>query len=254
MTTAPRLCVLLPEVTVQRARWSASSWCIGLPPGSDRGEVAFVPASELGAGLPDRVFEAVGEGDRRGGDDVRVRAHGGPFARAVGGFDRHPRPRASGRVRIEDPDLVVVEVDGVEDRVERTKRLAQRGVERVDRAVAVGGGVERLPVHLDLHGRLCPELLAMALLDETRVVDDPEWRSVARRLATNEELKGSLGTFEGEAFVLEALDEHGQLLRVDALEAMAQLRRADRGVGLPAQLGDHQSAPVADPGRGDVLV
>src|SRR3972149_2697577 len=161
MTTAPRLWVLLPEVTVQRARWSASSWCIGLPPGSDRGEVAFVPASELGAGLPDRVFEAIGECDRRGGDDVRIRAPGGPFARAVGGFDRPPRPRAGGRVRIEDPDLVVVQVDGVEDRVERTKRLAQRGVERVDRSVAVGGGMERLPVPLALHGQRRPGLRAL---------------------------------------------------------------------------------------------
>ena len=69
-------------------------------------------------------------------------------------------------------------MDVVEPRVERAERLAQGGVERVDRAVAVGRGVEDLAVDLDLDGRLGQQLAAVALLDEAGVVDDPERRDV----------------------------------------------------------------------------
>ena len=105
------------------------------------------------------------------------RAHRRPFERAVGRFDGHPRPGGRRRVAVEDPDLVVVQVDVVEQRVERPERLAERRVEGVDRAVAVGGGVEHLAVDLDLDGRLGEELAAGALLDEAGVVDDPERRA-----------------------------------------------------------------------------
>ena len=44
--------------------------------------------------------------------------------------------------------------------IERAERLAQGGVEGVDRAVAVGGGVQDLAVDLDLDGRLGEELAA----------------------------------------------------------------------------------------------
>ena len=98
------------------------------------------------------------EGLRGRRDDVRVAAHRRPFARPVGRVDDDARPRGGRRVAVEDPDLVVVQVDVVELRVERPERLAQRGVERVDRAVSVGGGVEDLAVDLDLDGRLGEEL------------------------------------------------------------------------------------------------
>ena len=71
-------------------RWSVG--CIGYLPVVDvaaagvtggRREVSLVAAAELRAGLPDRVFERVGEGRRRGRDDVRVAAHRRPFERPV---------------------------------------------------------------------------------------------------------------------------------------------------------------------------
>ena len=72
-------------------------------------------------------------------------------------------------------------MDLVDARVERAERLAQGRVEGVDRAVAVGRGVEDLAVDLDLDGRLGEQLAAVALLDEAGVVDDPERRRVVGR-------------------------------------------------------------------------
>src|SRR3990172_2614989 len=254
MTTAPRLLALLPDVTVQRARWSASCWGIVLPHGDDRGEVALVAPPELGPGLPDGVLEAVGEGRRGGRDDVRVRAHRGPFACAVRGLDRHPRPGAGGGVGIEDPDLVVVEVDGVEDRVERAERLPEGGIQRVHRAVAIGRRVEDLAVNLDLDGGLGPEVAGIALLDEAGVVEDPEGRRITSLVAPDEELEARLRALELQALVLEPVDERRELLRVDAIEVRAELASPDRRVGLAAELGYDQPPLIAHDSRIDVLV
>ena len=65
-------------------------------------------------------------------------------------------------------------MDRVDVRVERPQRLAERRVEGVDGAVAVGGGVEDLAVDLDLDGGLGEQLAALALLDQAGVVEDPE--------------------------------------------------------------------------------
>ena len=109
------------------------------------------------------------------------------------------RVRAAGRrPAVEDAHLVVDEVDAVEQRVERAERLAQRGVERVDRAVAVGGRVQDLAVDLDLDRRLGQQLPPVALLDEAGVVDDPERRDVAGCVAPDEELERRLGALERE--------------------------------------------------------
>src|SRR4029077_13355655 len=177
MTTAPRLFTFEPDVTVQRARWSVSAGSaeepeaggggvvIGSPPGRRRRrgghrrrrEVSLVAAAELRAGLPDRVFEGIGQGLRGGRDDVRVAAHRRPFPRPVARIDDHPGPGGRRRVAVEDPDLVVVQVDSVELGIEGPERLAQRRVQRVDRSVAVGRGVQDLARDLDLDGGLREE-------------------------------------------------------------------------------------------------
>ena len=137
-------------------------------------------------------------------------------------------------------------MDAVEDRVEGSQRLAQGAVERVDRAVAVGGGVEHLAVDLDLDRRLGEELPAGALLDEDGVVDDAEGRGVVGRVATDQQLERRLGALEREALVLELLDQLRELAGIDeALELVPQLPRPDLGVGLAAQLGHDEPAGVA---------
>ena len=269
----PRLRALLPDVTVQRASWRESAGrfghrvtsggrgramarlAAGARPGSARREVAFVAAPQLGAGLPDRVLERVGEGRRGRRDDVGVAAHRRPGPGAVHRIDDDPGPGRGRRAAVEDAHLVVDQVDVVEPRVERAERLAQGGVERVDRAVAVGGGVERLAVDLDLDGRLGQQLAAVALLDQAGVVDDPERRGVVGGMAADEQLEARLGALERQPVRLELLDQRGQLARVDdALELEAELLGTDRGVGAPAELGHDQAPGVADRGRVDVLV
>ena len=166
-----------------------------------------------------------------------------------------PGPRGRRRTAIEDAHLVVDQVDLVEPRVERAERLAQRRIERIDRAVAVGRRVQRLAVDLDLDRRLGQHLAAVALLDEAGVVDDPERRRVVGGVAADEQLEAGLGPLEREPIGLELLDQLRQLARVDdALELMAELLGPDRDVGAPAELGHDQPALVADRGRIDVLV
>ena len=162
---------------------------------------------------------------------------------------------AVARIAVEDAHLVVDEVDVVEARIERPERLAQRGVEGVDRAVAVGRRVEHLAGHLDLDGRLGEQLAAVALLDEHGEVDDPERRHVVGRVAADEQLERRLGALERQPLVLELLDELRELARVDdALELVAELAGTDRGVGPAAELRHDQPAGIPDQRRIDVLV
>ena len=197
--TAPREREFEPDVTVQRARRTGSvdgsgvgrirhpvylRVAAGSPvAAASTGEMALVATPQLGAGLPDRVLERVGEGRCGRRDDVRVGAHRRPRPGAVLRVDDDPGARGGRRIAIEDAHLVVDEVDVVDGRVERPQRLAQRGVEGVDRAVAVGGRVQRLAVDGDLDRGLGQQLAAVALLHETGVVDDPERRGVVGGVA-----------------------------------------------------------------------
>ena len=177
-------------------------------------------------------------------------------ALAVGRVDDDPRPGRRGRRPVEDADLVVDEVDPVELRVERPERLAERGVEGVHRAVAVGGGVEDLALHLHLDGRLGQQLAPLALLDEDGEVDDPERGDVARPCGAGSAARTRPRRPRRRARRLELLDRACESsLRVDhALELVAQLLGPDRRVRPAAQLRDDEPALVADQGRVDVLV
>jgi hypothetical protein len=98
-------------------------------------------------------------------------------------------------------------VHRVECGVEGGERLAQCQVEGVDRAVAIGGGVEDLAVHLHLHARLGPRKGAVAALHDDREVDDPEGRHVVRVAAPDEELEGGIRALEAGALRLELLHD-----------------------------------------------
>ena len=63
---------------------------------------------------------------------------------AVGRVEQHPRDRAGAVVRVEDPDLVVGQLDVGQVRMEIGDRVTERLVERVHRAVALGGADEAL--------------------------------------------------------------------------------------------------------------
>ena len=57
----------------------------------------------------------------------------------VGGVEQDPGDRAGAVVGVEDPDLVVDQLDLGQVRMQLADRVAERAVERVDRAVALGG-------------------------------------------------------------------------------------------------------------------
>ena len=173
---------------------------------------------------------------------------------AVGRVDDDPRLRARGFLAVEDADLVVHQVDGVELRVEGAERLAQSGVQGVDRAVAVGGGVEHLARDLDLDRSLGEQFGAAALLHQDGVVAQREGPLVAGLVALHEQLERRLGALEGEAVGFELLDDLAQRLRIDAVELLAELLGPDLDVGLAAKLADHETHDVADDARVDVLV
>ena len=122
---------------------------------------------------------------------------------AVGGVDEHARRRAGAVVLVEDADLVVDELDVLEVRVDLADRVAQRGVERVDRAVALGGAHVALAVDPDLDRRLGLDLAVGALLDDHAPGLEAEERLVVARLAAQEQLEGAVGGLELVAAVLE---------------------------------------------------
>ena len=77
---------------------------------------------------------------------------------------------------------------------------------------------------LDLDGRLGQHLAPVPLLDEARVIDDPERRDIVRGMAPDEQLEARLGALEREPVGLELLDQLRELACVDdPLELVAKL-------------------------------
>ena len=247
MTTAPRLRTLLPDVTVQRASWRVASAAWGAAVMSVTSVASRSPRAPAGVGdaspAAGRTVVKWRSSRRRSSEPDFQIANSSESASAAAEaammlvslpmVDQVRAPsiesmitrvlRGGRRDAVEDADLVVDQADVVEPRVERPERLAQGGVERVDRAVAVAGGVQDLAVDLDLDGRLGQELAAVALLDQAGVVDDPERRDVVGRVAPDEELEAGLGAFEREPVRLELLDQLGT-----ARAGRRRLRARDR--------------------------
>ena len=154
---------------------------------------------------------------------------------------------------VEDPDLEVDELDVRQMRMDPVDRRAQRGVERVDRAVALRRAHVALAFDPDLDRRLALDLAVGALLDDRAPRFEPEERLVAARLAAHQQLEGGVGGLELVAEVLELLDplddaRGAVLAEIDAGRAGLLLDRA-----AARELGDQHVAAVADLLGVDVL-
>jgi hypothetical protein len=139
-----------------------------------------------------RVLDRVDQRVPRRGDDVLVHADRAPQLLAVGRVEQHARHRAGALGLVEDADLVVDELDVGEVRVDLGDRRAQRGVQGVDRAVALGGAHVALAVDPDLDGRLGLDLAVGALLDDAAPGLQAEQRLVDAGLLAQEQLEGAV--------------------------------------------------------------
>ena len=137
-------------------------------------------------------------------------------------------------------------------RVDLADRGAQRAVERVDRAVALGGAHVALAVDPDLDRRLGLDLAVGALLDDHAPGLQAEQRLVLAGLLAQQQLERAVGGLEVVAAVLELLDalDHARAApasssSMPAVGGLLGDRRRAR------QLADEQVALVADrsPGR-----
>ena len=114
-------------------------------------------------------------------DHVLVHADRAPGVRAVGGVEQHARDRRRRLGLVEDADLVVDELDVGEVRIGLGDRVAQRLVERVHGAVALGGAHEALALDPDLDRGLGHHPAVLALLGHHAPGLQAEQRHVARR-------------------------------------------------------------------------
>ena len=132
-------------------------------------------------------------------------------------------------------------------------RLAQRGVQRVDRAVALGRADVALAVDPDLDGGLGLDLAVLALLGHHAPRLELEERLVLAGLAADQQVEGAVGRLELEALVLELLDALDHPRRGRVVEREAGLLGAREHGPAAGELGDQHLARVADRGGVDVL-
>ena len=169
---------------------------------------------------------------------------------AVGRVEQHARRRAGRLPLVEDADLVVDELDVAQVRQALADRGAQRAVQGMHGAVALGGAHEALRADPELDRRLGLHAPVGALLGDHAPGLELEQRLVLARLAPDQQLEGAVGGLELEAAVLELLDalDHPRGGRV--VQVAARVR--DHGA-LAGQLAHEHLARVADRGRVDVL-
>ncbi len=144
---------------------------------------------------------------------------------------------------VEDPDLEVHELDVAQVRVGLADRVAQRLVERVHRAVALGRAHEPLAADPDLDRRLGLHAAVLALLHDRAPGLQPEQRHVVARLPADQQVEGAVGRLQVVAAVLEVLHPVGHARGALVVEVRARLLGARLHRALAGKLGD-QHAPV----------
>ena len=169
---------------------------------------------------------------------------------AVGGVEQHARDRAGRLPLVEDADLVVDELDVAQVRIGLGDRLAQRGVERVDRAVALRGADVALAIDPDLDGRLGLNLAVLALLGHHAPRLELEERLVLAGLAPDQQVEGAVGGLELEAAVLELLDALDHARGGGVVELDAGLLGAREHGAAARELGDQHARASCRPRPG----
>src|SRR4051812_22760581 len=194
-------------------------------------------------------LERVDERLPRRRDHVLVDADRAPHVLAVGGVDEHAGHRSGAVALVEDADLVVDELDVAQVRVDLGDRGAQGGVERVHRAVALGGADVALAVDPNLDRRLGLDLSVRPLLDDHAPRLKREQRLVRAALAPHQQLERSVGGLEVVAAVLELLDALDDPRRGGIVDGEPPRGRPLRRRPPPAPLPDQPLAGGAHAGR-----
>ena len=115
---------------------------------------------------------------------------------AVGGVEQHARDGVGALGLVEDADLEVDELDVLQVRVDLADRVAQRAVERVDRAVALGRAHVALAVDPDLDRRLASRPCRRRASRRCAPGLEPEQRLVLARLLAHQQLERAVGGLE----------------------------------------------------------
>src|SRR3954470_1863137 len=227
-----------------RAGWSRRSRGGHAPGGAAL--MMHAPGQEAG-------LQRVDQGLPAGLDHVLRDADRTPGVGPVGGVQQHPRHGARRLGLVEDADLVVDQLDVGEVRIRLGDRRSQRGVERVDRAVALRGLDVALALDPDLDRGLGLDPAVLALLGHDPPRLELEERLVLAGLAPDQQVEGAVGGLELEAAVLEVLDALDDPAGGGVVELDAGLLRAREHGAAARELGDQHLARVADRGGVDVL-
>ena len=144
------------------------------------------------------------------------------------------------------------------------ERRAERRVERVDRAVALGGGHDAGAcispglgdVHLDggLGGDVTGRRVGCEVVGDHAERLDLEPRLRPAPGPAHEQLERRVGDLEVVAVVLHALQRVDELVELRAVERQPELGGLELERALARELRDHEPGAVADGIGGDVLV
>src|SRR5882724_12704746 len=194
------------------------------------------------------VLDGVHEGLPGSLDDIVGHPYRAPCLVTVARGDEHAGLGRGALALVEDADLVVEEAHLAQVGVEVLEGLAERMVERIDGAMARGGGVLGDTLDPEPHRGLGHRLgIAALLLDDDAEAVEIEVGLVIAEGPLHEELEGGLRALELEALVLHALQhlEDAPGFRRVLVEVDAVFLGLPQDVRLARELRDEHTPVIA---------
>ena len=180
--------------------------------------------------------------------------HGRPNVAFLAAFDHDPHAGGRGGLGIDHADFIVDQVHFGQIGKRAVERLADRCVESVDRAVALGHLVADLVADAELDRRFGRRLAVARVLHVHVVVEQLEMGLEDAGALAHEQIEGPLGGFELVARMFLGDDLRKNLVHQHLVVLDLVLGRHGHDVGPSRQLADENPPLVADGLRGDVLV